>query len=90
MVTITVMLIKTILTGGVNLIPDVSQAGWLEKHPPGKGYSVSWSAKLCDVNADGTLATTGHPEALGSRTDAQMDYYRFCGSIAGIHYTSGW
>ncbi|STI48289.1 glutamate--cysteine ligase [Escherichia coli] len=74
------------------MIPDVSQAlAWLEKHPQAlKGIQRGLERETLRVNADGRLATTGHPEALGFRTDAQMDYYRFCGSITGIHYTSGW
>ncbi len=51
MVTITVMLIKTIFDRReVNLIPDVSQAlalaGKTSSGVKG-GYSVGWSAKLC-------------------------------------------
>lgn len=50
------------------MIPDVSQAlSWLENILRlFKGSSVkSWRETL-RVNADGSLATTGHPEALGS------------------------
>jgi len=50
------------------LIPDVSQAlAWLEKHPQAlKGIQRGLERETLRVNADGTLATTGHPEALGS------------------------
>lgn len=50
------------------MIPDVSQAlAWLEKHPQAlKGIQRGLERETLRVNADGTLATTGHPEALGS------------------------
>nr|VUD27269.1 gamma-glutamylcysteine synthetase [Salmonella sp. NCTC 7297] len=50
------------------MIPDVSQAlAWLEKHPQVlKGIQRGLERETLRVNADGTLATTGHPEALGS------------------------
>jgi len=50
------------------LIPDVSQAlAWLEKHPQAlKGIQRGLERETLRVNADGTLATTGHPAALGS------------------------
>ena len=50
------------------MIPDVSQAlAWLEKYPQAlKGIQRGLERETLRVNADGTLATTGHPEALGS------------------------
>jgi glutamate--cysteine ligase len=50
------------------LIPDVSQAlSWLEKNPQAlKGIQRGLERETLRVNADGTLATTGHPQALGS------------------------
>lgn len=50
------------------MIPDVSQAlAWLEKHPQAlKGIQRGLERETLRVNADGTLATTGHPETLGS------------------------
>lgn len=50
------------------MIPDVSQAlAWLEKHPQAiKGIQRGLERETLRVNADGTLATTGHPQALGS------------------------
>jgi len=50
------------------LIPDVSQAlSWLEAHPQAvKGIRRGIERETLRVNADGSLATTGHPEALGS------------------------
>jgi len=50
------------------LIPDVSQAlAWLEKHPQAlQGIQRGLERETLRVNADGTLATTGHPPALGS------------------------
>ena len=50
------------------MIPDVSQAlSWLEKHPQAlKGIQRGLERETLRVNADGSLATTGHPEALGS------------------------
>jgi len=52
----------------VNLIPDVSQAlSWLEKNPHVlKGIMRGLERETLRVNADGTLATTGHPEQLGA------------------------
>ena len=50
------------------MIPDVSQAlSWLEKHPQAlQGIQRGLERETLRVNADGSLATTGHPEALGS------------------------
>ena len=50
------------------MIPDVSQAlAWLEKHPQAlQGIQRGLERETLRVNADGTLATTGHPLALGS------------------------
>ena len=50
------------------MIPDVSQAlSWLEKNPQAlKGIQRGLERETLRVNADGTLATTGHPHALGS------------------------
>jgi len=50
------------------LIPDVSQAlAWLEKHPQAvKGIQRGLERETLRVNADGSLATTGHPDALGA------------------------
>ena len=50
------------------MIPDVSQAlAWLEKHPQAlKGIQRGLERETLRVNADGSLATTGHPEILGS------------------------
>ncbi|HFZ8995403.1 TPA: glutamate--cysteine ligase [Citrobacter freundii] len=50
------------------MITDVSQAlTWLEKYPHAlKGIQRGLERETLRVNADGTLATTGHPEALGS------------------------
>lgn len=50
------------------MIPDVSQAlAWLEKHPQAlKGIQRGLERETLRVNADGTLATTGHPASLGS------------------------
>lgn len=50
------------------MIPDVSQAlDWLEKHPQAlKGIQRGLERETLRVNADGTLATTEHPAALGS------------------------
>ena len=50
------------------MIPDVSQAlAWLEKNPQAlKGIQRGLERETLRVNADGTLATTGHPAALGS------------------------
>ena len=48
------------------MIPDVSQAlSWLEKHPQAlQGIHRGLERETLRVNADGSLATTGHPEAL--------------------------
>ncbi|MFO5591575.1 hypothetical protein, partial [Klebsiella pneumoniae] len=48
------------------MIPDVSQAlAWLEKHPQAlQGIQRGLERETLRVNADGTLATTGHPPAL--------------------------
>lgn len=50
------------------MIPDVSQAlSWLEAHPHAvKGIRRGVERETLRVNADGSLATTGHPETLGS------------------------
>lgn len=50
------------------MIPDVSQAlAWLEKHPQAlKGIQRGLERETLRVNADGSLATTGHPASLGS------------------------
>ena len=50
------------------MIPDVSQAlAWLENHPQAlKGIQRGLERETLRVNADGSLATTGHPEVLGS------------------------
>ncbi|MGX5101180.1 glutamate--cysteine ligase [Enterobacter cloacae] len=50
------------------MIPDVSQAlAWLENHPQAlKGIQRGLERETLRVNADGSLATTGHPKALGS------------------------
>ncbi len=52
----------------VNLIPDVSQAlAWLEKHPQVvKGIRRGLERETLRVTPTGELATTGHPESLGS------------------------
>lgn len=50
------------------MIPDVSQAlARLENHPQAlKGIQRGLERETLRVNADGSLATTGHPKALGS------------------------
>ncbi|MGL4725570.1 MAG: glutamate--cysteine ligase [Scandinavium sp.] len=50
------------------MIPDVSQAlAWLEKHPQAvRGIQRGLERETLRVNADGSLATTGHQDALGS------------------------
>lgn len=50
------------------MIPDVSQAlARLENHPQAlKGIQRGLERETLRVNADGSLATTGHPEVLGS------------------------
>ncbi|TPG62215.1 glutamate--cysteine ligase [Ewingella americana] len=50
------------------MIPDVSQAlSWLEAHPQAvKGIRRGIERETLRVNADGSLAATGHPEALGA------------------------
>ncbi|MEM6161997.1 glutamate--cysteine ligase [Erwinia sp. P6884] len=52
----------------VNLIPDVSQAlSWLEAHPDAlKGIGRGIERETLRVRPDGHLATTGHPQSLGS------------------------
>ncbi len=52
----------------VNLIPNVSQAlAWLEQHPQAvKGICRGLERETLRVTPDGQLATTGHPESLGS------------------------
>lgn len=52
----------------VNLIPDVSQAlSWLEAHPEAlKGIGRGIERETLRVRPDGHLATTGHPQSLGS------------------------
>lgn len=52
----------------VNVIPDVSKAlSWLEAHPDAlKGISRGIERETLRVEPDGHLATSGHPEALGS------------------------
>ncbi|MGU0044433.1 hypothetical protein ACVXHA_27885 [Escherichia coli] len=47
---------------------------------------MGWSAENFRVDADGALATTGHPEALGSALTHEW-ILPICGSVAGIHYT---
>ncbi len=48
------------------MIPDVSQAlAWLEKHPQAlQGIQRGLERETLRVNADGTLATTGHPSGV--------------------------
>jgi len=50
------------------LIPDVSQAlAWLTEHPEAlKGIRRGLERETLRVTPDGELATTGHPESLGS------------------------
>jgi len=50
------------------LIPDVSQAlSWLEAHPQSlKGIRRGIERETLRVNANGSIAKTGHPEALGA------------------------
>ncbi|EKY3197824.1 glutamate--cysteine ligase [Cronobacter turicensis] len=50
------------------MIPDVSQAlAWLTEHPEAlKGISRGLERETLRVTPDGELATTGHPESLGS------------------------
>lgn len=50
------------------MIPDVSQAlAWLEKHPQAvRGIQRGLERETLRINADGSLATTGHQDALGS------------------------
>ena len=52
----------------VNVIPDVSKAlSWLEAHPDAlKGIGRGIERETLRVEPDGHLATTGHPESLGS------------------------
>ncbi|MBA0035549.1 glutamate--cysteine ligase [Pantoea sp. BIGb0393] len=52
----------------VNVIPDVSKAlSWLEAHPDAlKGIGRGIERESLRVKPDGHLATTGHPESLGS------------------------
>lgn len=52
----------------VNVIPDVSKAlSWLEAHPDAlKGIGRGIERETLRVNPNGHLATTGHPESLGS------------------------
>ncbi len=52
----------------VNLIPDVSQAlAWLEAHPNAlAGIGRGIERETLRVRPDGRLATTGHPDSLGS------------------------
>lgn len=52
----------------VKLIPDVSQAlAWLEKHPQAlQGIRRGLERETLRVTPEGQLATTGHPESLGS------------------------
>lgn len=49
------------------MIPDVSKAlSWLEAHPQAiKGIRRGIERETLRVNADGSLANTGHPESLG-------------------------
>ncbi len=53
---------------GGNVIPDVSKAlSWLEAHPDAlKGIGRGIERETLRVKPDGHLATTGHPESLGS------------------------
>ncbi|UKE84711.1 glutamate--cysteine ligase [Pectobacterium colocasium] len=50
------------------MIPDISEAlSWLEKHPLAvKGIQRGIERETLRVTANGHLATTGHPEILGS------------------------
>ncbi|ELY4303120.1 glutamate--cysteine ligase [Cronobacter turicensis] len=50
------------------MIPDVSQAlAWLTEHPEAlKGIRRGLERETLRVTLDGELATTGHPESLGS------------------------
>ncbi|MDF7680143.1 glutamate--cysteine ligase [Enterobacteriaceae bacterium ESL0689] len=50
------------------MIPDVSQAlNWLEKNPQAiQGIQRGLERETLRINADGSLATTPHPEAMGS------------------------
>jgi glutamate--cysteine ligase len=52
----------------VNVIPDVSKAlSWLEAHPDAlKGIGRGIERETLRVQPDGHLATTAHPESLGS------------------------
>ncbi len=70
------------------MIPDVSQAlAWLEKHPQAvQGIQRGLERETLRVNADGSLATTGHQEALGSALTHKMDYHRFRRSSARIYH----
>ncbi|QKJ88350.1 Glutamate--cysteine ligase [Paramixta manurensis] len=59
---------KLFLEREVNLIPDVSQAlSWLEAHPHAlKGIGRGIERETLRIEPDGHLATTGHPQSLGS------------------------
>ena len=52
----------------VNVIPDVSKAlSWLEAHPDAlKGIGRGIERETLRVQPDGHLATTAHPDSLGS------------------------
>ncbi len=59
---------KLFVQQGGNVIPDVSKAlSWLEAHPDAlKGIGRGIERETLRVKPDGHLATTGHPESLGS------------------------
>ncbi len=69
------------------MIPDVSQAlAWLEKHPQAlKGIQRGLERETLRVNADGTLATTGHPEALGSALTHKWITTDFAEALKAAH-----
>ena len=73
------------------MIPDVSQALGLAGKPPSgsEGIQRGLERETLRVNADGSLATTGHPKALGSALTHKWITTDFAEALLGVHHAGG-